>query len=112
MSWVRADRPGLVHKIRPCKRFSLIPLILQGPTWAVEMEFLMDSQKVVKKTICQCNFTVLLGVPAAVERFLRNRQFSLGNNYALVLAVPCSDNFLTALGLLTYDTASPVACCR
>jgi hypothetical protein len=34
---------------------------------------MMESQKVVKLTICQCNFNVLRGVPAAVERFLRNR---------------------------------------
>ncbi len=35
---------------------------------------LMESQKAVKLTICQCEFIVLRGVPAAVERFLRNRQ--------------------------------------
>jgi hypothetical protein len=35
---------------------------------------LTESQKVVKLTICQCNFNVLQGVPAAVELFLQNRQ--------------------------------------
>ncbi len=35
---------------------------------------MMESQKVVKLIICKCNFGELLGVPAAVERFLRNRQ--------------------------------------
>ncbi len=30
---------------------------------------MMESQKVVKLTICQCTFNVLRGVPAAVERF-------------------------------------------
>jgi hypothetical protein len=35
---------------------------------------LMESQTVVKLTICQYSFNVLRGVPAAVERFLRNRQ--------------------------------------
>jgi hypothetical protein len=37
-------------------------------------ESLMVSQKVVKLTICQCHLNLLPGVPAAVERFLRNRQ--------------------------------------
>ena len=32
---------------------------------------MMESQKVVKLTICQCNVNVLRGVPATVERFLR-----------------------------------------
>jgi hypothetical protein len=39
----------------------------KGPT-------LRELQKVVKLTSRQCRFNVLQGVPAAVERFLRNRQ--------------------------------------
>ena len=35
---------------------------------------LMESQKVVKLTICQYNFNMLQGMPAAVELYLRNRQ--------------------------------------
>jgi hypothetical protein len=34
----------------------------------------MEKQKVVKLTICRCNFKVLRGALAAIERFIRNRQ--------------------------------------
>ena len=34
---------------------------------------MMESQKVVKLTIRQCNFIVLRGVPTAIEQFLQNR---------------------------------------
>jgi uncharacterized protein len=39
----------------------------------------MESQKNVKLTICQWDFNVLRGVPAAVEPFLRNRQILMAS---------------------------------
>ena len=46
----------------------------------------MESQKVVHLIICHCNFNVLWGVPAAIERFLQNRQ-SWGSNKLVMVTM-------------------------
>jgi len=55
----------------------------------------MESQKVVKLTIFQCNFNVLRGVPASVERFLRNRQKLMESQKVVKLTIcQCDFNVL------------------
>jgi hypothetical protein len=64
--FVRNHRAGLAGR----ERDGAVPSTLRDPM----LLKLMNSQKVVKLSICQCNVSVLQGVLAAVERFLRNRQ--------------------------------------